>query len=65
MAVIEPLGATTVIYANLDMETELTIIQEALVEYKIEEKIEIQFNDAFLHFFDRETEIRILPENEK
>ena len=39
--VIEPLGATTVIFASLDIDTEITIIKEGLVEYKIEEEIEI------------------------
>ena len=65
VAVIEPLGPTTVIFASLDIDTELTIIQEGLVEYNIEEEIEIQFNADFIHFFDINTEIRILPENKK
>ena len=62
VGVLEPIGAETYVYIDFPEYIEIIFKTEGIVKLEIDQEISIKFLEERIHFFDAESENRILPE---
>ncbi|WP_457559775.1 ABC transporter ATP-binding protein [Candidatus Harpocratesius sp.] len=71
IGVLEPIGSDTFVYIDFSIKRksrnsifdnlEIIVKQEGITKLKIDEPVKVQFMDDQIHFFDKKTDLRILP----
>jgi multiple sugar transport system ATP-binding protein len=62
VGVLEPIGAETYVYIDFPEFIELIFKAEGIIKLEIDKDINIKLLDSRIHFFDVDSENRILPE---
>ncbi|MHA1584338.1 MAG: ABC transporter ATP-binding protein [Promethearchaeota archaeon] len=62
VGVLEPIGSDTFIYLDFPGYNELIVKEEGIFKVKIDQELFVSLLDDQLHFFDKESGDRILPE---
>ncbi len=61
VGVIEPIGSDTYIYIDFEKTKSMIVKEEGISSLQLDQAVNVQFMDEQIHFFDKETELRILP----
>ncbi|MFX0095249.1 MAG: ABC transporter ATP-binding protein, partial [Candidatus Hodarchaeota archaeon] len=61
VGVLEPIGSDTFVYIDFPTESTLIVKIEGYASLTLGQEVDVSFQDSYIHFFDAETEKRILP----
>lgn len=59
IGVLEPIGAGTYVYLDLPNNEEIVVHAEGIINLHVDSEITVSFLDDKLHFFEKDTELRI------
>lgn len=62
VGVLEPIGSDTYVFLDFPDESEFIVKVEGYASVKLDEELDINFQNDKIHFFDFESEKRIIPE---
>lgn len=63
VGVIEPIGSDSYIYIDFEEGTTFIVKEEGISTLQLDQNVAVKYLDEHVHFFDEETEARILPSN--
>jgi ABC-type sugar transport system ATPase subunit len=61
IGVLEPIGSDTYVYIDFKDESTLIVKVEGAAPFKLDQQIDATFDSSHVHFFNKETEERIIP----
>jgi multiple sugar transport system ATP-binding protein len=64
VGVVEPIGSDTYLYIDFPTEYVMIAKMEGISNLGIDEEVKVSFNPRQIHFFDKESTLRILPSDE-
>jgi len=65
VGVVEPIGSDTYLYIDFPTDYVMIAKMEGISNLGIDEEVKVTFNPRQIHFFDKESDLRIIPAEEK
>ncbi|MHA2294694.1 MAG: ABC transporter ATP-binding protein [Candidatus Hodarchaeales archaeon] len=62
IGVLEPIGSDTFVYVDFPRELSVVVKIEGAAPFKLDQSISVTFDSNQVHFFDRDTEKRFIPD---